>query len=194
VSLALAPGFAAGLLEPDVVVVAASGTSGAGRGLKTSLLATEVMGSMSPYGVGGTHRHTPEMEQNLTAAAGEPVAVSFTPTLAPMARGILATCTARLRPGAPADPDAVRAAWTECYAKEHFVHVLPQGRWPRTADTLGSNSVQLQFMVDARTFRVVVVACLDNLTKGTAGGAIQSANLALGLPESTGLPISGVAP
>jgi N-acetyl-gamma-glutamyl-phosphate reductase len=192
VSLALAPGFAAGLLEPDVVVVAASGTSGAGRAAKTNLLGSEVMGSMSPYGVGGVHRHTPEMEQNLSLAAGGPVAVSFTPTLAPMPRGIIATCTARLVPGT--DPAAVRAAWVDRYADEPFVHVLPEGRWPRTADTLGANTVLLQVTVDARTRRVVVVACEDNLTKGTAGGAIQSANLALDLPETLGLPVSGLAP
>jgi len=194
VSLALAPGFAAGLLEPDVVVVAASGTSGAGRSLKPNLLGSEVMGSMSPYGVGGVHRHTPEMEQNLSRAAAEPVRVSFTPTLAPMARGILATCTARLRPGADADPDAVRKVWLDAYADEPFVHVLPAARWPRTADTLGANTVQLQVAVDARVGRVVVVAAIDNLTKGTAGGAIQCVNLALDLPEVLGLPISGLAP
>lgn len=192
VSLALAPGFAAGLLEPDVVVVASSGTSGAGRAVKANLLGSEVMGSMSPYGVGGVHRHTPEMEQNLSLAAGGPVAVSFTPTLAPMPRGIIATCTARLVPGT--DPAAVRAAWVDRYADEPFVHVLPEGRWPRTADTLGANTVLLQVTVDARTGRVVVVACEDNLTKGTAGGAIQSANLALDLPETLGLPVSGLAP
>ena len=194
VSLALAPGFSAGLLEPDVVVVAASGTSGAGRSLKANLLGSEVMGSMSPYGVGGVHRHTPEMEQNLGLAAAEPVRVSFTPTLAPMARGILATCTARLRPGADADPDAVRKVWLDAYADEPFVHVLPAGRWPRTADTLGANTVHLQVAVDARSGRVIVVAAVDNLTKGTAGGALQSVNLALDLPETVGLPTSGLAP
>jgi N-acetyl-gamma-glutamyl-phosphate reductase len=192
VSLALAPGFAAGLLGPDVVVVAASGTSGAGKSLKPNLLGTEVMGSMSPYGVGGVHRHTPEMEQNLTGAGGEPVRVSFTPTLAPMARGILATCTARLRPDA--EPDAVRAAWTSAYADEPFVHVLPEGRWPRTADTLGANTAIVQIALDERVGRVIVVAAIDNLTKGTAGGAIQSANLALDLPETLGLPTTGLAP
>jgi N-acetyl-gamma-glutamyl-phosphate reductase len=192
VSLALAPGFAARLLEPDVVVVAASGASGAGRSLKPSLLGSEVMGSMSPYGVGGVHRHTPEMEQNLAAAAGEPVRVSFTPTLAPMTRGILATSTARLRPGA--DPAAVRKTWVDAYAGEPFVHVLPEGRWPRTADTLGANTVLLQVTADERAGRVIVVTAIDNLTKGTAGGAVQSANLALGLPETTGLPTAGLAP
>jgi len=193
ISLALAPGFAAGLLEAqDVVVVAASGTSGAGRSLKPHLLGSEVMGSMSPYGVGGGHRHTPEIEQNLSRAAGEPVSVSFTPTLAPMPRGILATCTARLRPGT--DPASVRAAWETAYAAEPFVHLLPEGSWPATASVVGSNHVQLQVAVDERLGRVVVVSAIDNLTKGTAGAAVQCANLALGLEETLGLPIAGVAP
>ena len=192
-SLALAPGFAAGLLEPeDIVVVAASGTSGAGRSLRANLLGSEVMGSMSPYGVGGGHRHTPEIEQNLGLAAGEPTRVSFTPTLAPMARGILATCTARLKPGVSAE--AVREAWQGSYADETFVHVLPEGRWPRTADTLGANTALIQVAVDPRVGRVIAVSAIDNLAKGTAGGAIQSANLALGLPETLGLPVAGLAP
>ena len=170
-SLALAPGFTAGLLDPtDVVIVAARGTSGAG----------------------GVHRHTPEIEQNLTAAAGSPVTVSFTPTLAPMSRGILATCTARLLPGA--DPAAVRAAWEAAYADEAFVQLLAPGVWPRTADVLGSNSVHIQVTVDERVGRAIAVAAADNLAKGTAGGAIQCANIALGLPETTGLPVAGVAP
>jgi N-acetyl-gamma-glutamyl-phosphate reductase len=196
VSLALAPGFAAGLLGPDVVAVAACGTSGAGKALKPNLLGSEVMGSMSPYAVGGSHRHTPEMEQNLALAGGQPVRVSFTPTLAPMARGILATCTAPLLAGVAGPPDGeqVRAAWERAYADEPFVHLLPPGRWPRTADTLGASTVLLQLAVDRRTARVVVVAALDNLAKGTAGGAVQSANLAVGLPETMGLPITGLAP
>lgn len=199
VSLALAPGFAAGLIEPDVVVVAASGTSGAGKAAKPHLIGSEVMGSMSPYGVGGVHRHTPEMEQNLALAAKEPVAVSFTPTLAPMARGILATVTARLRPGASvraghATADQIRQAWVEAYIAEPFVHVLPEGRWPRTADTLGANTAHLQVTLDERTDRVVVVCAIDNLTKGTAGGAVQSMNIALHLPETTGLAVAGLAP
>jgi N-acetyl-gamma-glutamyl-phosphate reductase len=203
VSLALAPGFAAGLLDPqDVVVVAASGTSGAGKSLKPHLLGAEVMGAMSPYGVGGTHRHTPEIEQNLTAAAGAggaDVQVSFTPTLAPMPRGILATCTARLREpaadtGAPARTLGIREAWEKAYADEPFVHLLPEGQWPSTASVLGSNNVHVQVTVDARAGRVVAVAAVDNLTKGTAGAAVQCMNLALGLAETTGLPAAGVAP
>ena len=191
--LALAPGFAAGLLEPqDVVIVAASGPSGAGKALKPHLLGAEVMGGMSPYGVGGGHRHTPEIEQGLAQAAGEPVRVSFTPTLAPMSRGILATATARLRPGVAAAD--VRAAWAAAYGGERFVHLLPEGQWPTTKAVLGSNHVQLQLAVDERAGRVIVCAALDNLTKGTAGGAVQSMNIALGLPEQAGLEQQGVAP
>ena len=191
--LALAPGFAAGLLEPqDVVIVAASGTSGAGKALKPHLLGAEVMGGMSPYGVGGGHRHTPEIEQGLAQAAGEPVRVSFTPTLAPMSRGILATATARLRPGVAAAD--VRDAWAAAYGGERFVHLLPEGQWPTTKAVLGSNHVQLQLAVDERAGRVIVCAALDNLTKGTAGGAVQSMNIALGLPEQAGLEQQGVAP
>jgi N-acetyl-gamma-glutamyl-phosphate reductase len=193
VSLALAPGLAVGVLAPDdIVVVAASGTSGAGKGVKPHLLGSEVMGSMSPYGVGGVHRHTPEIEQNLSRAADTPVTVSFTPTLAPMARGILATCTARLAPGTEAS--AVRGAWEQAYPDEPFVHVLPEGQWPRTADVLASNNVHVQVGVDERAGRVVVVSAVDNLTKGTAGAAVQCANIALGLDETTGLPVAGVAP
>ncbi|MGL5853304.1 MAG: N-acetyl-gamma-glutamyl-phosphate reductase, partial [Phycicoccus sp.] len=193
VSLALAPGLATGVVEPDdVVVVAASGTSGAGRAVKPHLLGAEVMGAMTPYGVGGVHRHTPEIEQNLGDAAGAPVTVSFTPTLAPMPRGILATCTARVVEGSTAH--TVREAWEEGYADEPFVHVLPEGQWPSTGSVLGSNCVHVQVALDARVGRVVAVAAVDNLTKGTAGAAVQCLDLALGLPETAGLPIAGVAP
>ena len=192
VTLAMAPALAAGLVEPDVVVVAASGTSGAGKAAKPHLLGSEVMGSASAYGVGGVHRHTPEMVQNLAQAAGTPVTVSFTPTLVPMSRGILATCSAKLAPGV--DAGAARAAYEKAYADEPFVHLLPEGQWPTTAAVLGANTVQLQLAVDPDAGRLVVVAAVDNLTKGTAGGALQCANLALGLPETTGLPLVGVAP
>jgi N-acetyl-gamma-glutamyl-phosphate reductase len=192
VTLALAPALAAGLVEPDVVVVAASGTSGAGKSPKPHLLGSEVMGAASAYGVGGVHRHTPEMMQNLAQAAGQSVTVSFTPTLVPMSRGILATCSAKLTPGT--DAAAARAAYEKTYADEAFVHLLPEGQWPTTAAVLGANTVQLQLAVDPDAGRLVVVAAVDNLTKGTAGGALQCANLALGLPETTGLPLVGVAP
>ncbi|SEO94144.1 N-acetyl-gamma-glutamyl-phosphate reductase [Trujillonella endophytica] len=192
VTLAMAPALAAGLVENDVVVVAASGTSGAGKSAKTHLLGSEVMGSVSAYGVGGVHRHTPEMVQTLSRAAGAPVSVSFTPTLVPMSRGILATCSARLAPGT--DAAAARAAYASAYADEPFVHLLPEGQWPTTAQVLGANTVAIQVAVDPDVGRLVVVAAVDNLTKGTGGAAIQCANLALGLPETTGLPLVGVAP
>jgi N-acetyl-gamma-glutamyl-phosphate reductase len=189
-SLALAPALAAGLVEPEVVVTAVSGTSGAGKSPKPHLLGSEVMGAVSAYGVGGAHRHTPELVQNLSAAAGAPVAVSFTPVLAPMPRGILATCSARSTAGR----DELVAAYREAYAKEPFVHLLPDGTWPSTAMTLAANTVALQLTVDPDAGRLVVVAAIDNLTKGTAGGAVQCMNLAVGLPETTGLPLTGVAP
>jgi N-acetyl-gamma-glutamyl-phosphate reductase len=192
ISLALAPALAASLVEPDVVAVAVSGTSGAGRGLKPHLLGTEVMGSASAYGVGGVHRHTPEIAQNLSAVANAPVKVSFTPVLAPMPRGILATCSAPLTPGI--DAAAARKTYQAAYADEPFIHLLPEGVWPATSATLGGNAVHLQVTVDADANRLVVVAAVDNLTKGTAGAAIQSMNLALGLPETTGLSTVGVAP
>jgi N-acetyl-gamma-glutamyl-phosphate reductase len=192
--VALAPLLAAGLADSgDIVIVAASGTSGAGRKPSAALLATEVVGAMSAYQVGGTHRHTPEIEQALREAAGGQPVVSFTPMLAPMPRGILATCTASLRdPGTPAS--ALRDALAAAYAGEPFVHLLPEGRWPTTAATLGSNAVHLQAAADSHAGRAVVVAALDNLGKGAAGQAIQAANLMLGLPETAGLTAQGLAP
>ncbi|MFF4357944.1 N-acetyl-gamma-glutamyl-phosphate reductase [Streptomyces sp. NPDC001604] len=191
-TLALFPAYAAGLAENEAVIVAASGTSGAGKAPKPHLLGSEVMGSMSPYGVGGGHRHTPEMIQNLSAAAGERVSVSFTPTLAPMPRGILATCSAKAKPGVTAE--SVRAAYEKAFADEPFVHLLPEGQWPATASVYGSNAVQVQVAYDEAAGRIIAISAIDNLTKGTAGGAVQSMNLALGLDESTGLSTIGVAP
>nr|WP_233549631.1 N-acetyl-gamma-glutamyl-phosphate reductase [Cellulomonas rhizosphaerae] len=193
VTLGLQPGVAAGLIEPqDLVAVLANGYSGAGRSLKTHLLASEALGAVQPYAVGGTHRHIPEIAQNLRSAGAEAVSISFTPTLVPMARGILATSTARLVPGT--DPATVREAWEQTYADEPFVHLLPEGQWPTTASTLGANTALVQVAVDEAAGRVVTVTAIDNLVKGTAGGALQSLNLALGLPETLGLPLDGVAP
>lgn len=192
VSLALFPAYQAGIAEPEAVITAATGTSGAGKALKPHLLGSEVMGSMSPYGVGGGHRHTPEMAQNLSAVAGERVTVSFTPTLAPMARGILATCSAKAKPGTTAQD--VHAAYEKAFADEEFVHLLPEGQWPATASVHGSNAVLIQVALDENAGRIIAVSAIDNLTKGTAGGAVQSMNIALGLPESTGLSTIGVAP
>lgn len=191
-TMTLAPAIQAGIVEPEVVIVAASGTSGAGKSLKPNMLGSEVMGSMSAYGVGGTHRHTPEIIQNLGALTDDDVTVSFTPLLAPMARGILATCSAPLHEGVTTQE--VRAVYDKAYAAEDFIHVLPEGQWPTTASVLGSNSIAIQAVADPDARRLVAVGAIDNLTKGTAGGAVQSMNLALGIDEHVGLPVAGVAP
>jgi N-acetyl-gamma-glutamyl-phosphate reductase len=190
--LALYPALAAGVADPEVVITAATGTSGAGKSLKPNLLGSEVMGNASAYGVGGTHRHTPEIVQNLGKAAGEQVKVSFTPVLVPMSRGILASGTAPARPGVTLQD--LRAVYQQAYADEPFVTLLPEGLWPQTGSVLSSNSVHLQVALDEAAGRITVVAAVDNLAKGTAGGAVQCMNLALGLPEGAGLSTVGVAP
>ena len=193
VTLALAPALQAGLVDGgDVVVVAPTGPSGAGKSLKPHLLGSELMGSASAYGVGGVHRHVPEMLQNFRKLGASAPTVSFTPVLVPMSRGILATVTAPL--AGPATAEGVRAAYAAAWADEPFVHLLPEGLWPQTQSVVGSNHVHVQVAVDAAANRLVAVAALDNLTKGTAGGAVQSMNLALGLSETLGLTTLGVAP
>lgn len=194
VALSLAPGIHAGVIEArDLVSVLAVGPSGAGKALKQHLLGAELMGSANPYAVGGTHRHIPEIQQALRwAGAATSPTLSFTPVLVPMSRGILATTSAPLAEGVTAAE--VRAAWVDAYGDEQFVRVLPEGVFPRTADTLGANTCLMGIAVDEAAGRVVVVAALDNLAKGTAGAAIQSANIALGLPEATGLSVNGLAP
>ena len=196
--LALAPLLGAGLVSPaDIVIVAASGTSGAGRSPRPDLLASEVMGSMSAYKAGGTHRHTPEIEQALGELAHSDVTISFTPVLAPMPRGILATCTARLTTATTneKDPDTVlRKAFEDAYAGGPFAHLLPAGQWPASGALSGSNGAHLQVTADTHAGRAVVVSAIDNLGKGAAGQAVQIANLMLGLPETAGLTSHGVAP
>jgi N-acetyl-gamma-glutamyl-phosphate reductase len=194
-TLTLAPAVAAGLVEPEVVVVAASGTSGAGKAAKPHLLGSEIMGNASAYAVGGSHRHTPEITQNLsglTGPEGATVAVSFTPLLVPMSRGILATCSAPLARDVSAAE--AREVYEAAYADEQFVHVLPEGLWPQTQSVTGSNAVHLQVTVDEAARRLVAVGAVDNLAKGTAGAAVQCMNLALGLDEGTGLTTIGLAP
>ncbi|WP_323793560.1 N-acetyl-gamma-glutamyl-phosphate reductase [Nocardioides sp.] len=191
-TLTLAPAIAAGIIEPDVVVVAASGTSGAGKAAKPHLLGSEVMGNASAYGVGGVHRHTPEIIQNLGGLTDADVSVSFTPMLVPMSRGILATCSAPLS----GDLTAQEAydVYAKAYADEPFVHLLPSGMWPQTQSVLGSNSVHVQVTVDTDARRLVAVGAVDNLAKGTGGAAVQCMNLALGLEEGLGLTTVGIAP
>ena len=193
VTLALLPAVAAGCVDTDsVVAVAATGASGAGRSVAPHLMASEVLGSAGAYGVGGVHRHTPEIEQNLLAAGARSARVSFTPVLTPMTRGILATVSAPLADAS--DDEDIRATYEKAYADEPFVHLLPPGRWPQTSSVLGSNAAHVQVGVDAHAERLVAVSAIDNLTKGTAGAAVQCMNLALGLPEGTGLPQTAVAP
>ncbi len=191
-TLTMAPALAAGLVERDIVVVAASGTSGAGKSTKTHLLGSEIMGNASAYAVGGSHRHTPEIVQNLSGLVDGPVSVSFTPMLVPMPRGILATCSAPLT----GDLSAEEAydVYAKAYADEQFVHLLPPGQWPQTKSVIGSNVVHLQVGVDQAARRLVAVGAVDNLAKGTAGAAVQCMNLALGLDEGLGLTTIGVAP
>ena len=191
-TLAMVPALAAGLVEPEIVVVAASGTSGAGKAAKAHLLGSEMMGNASAYGVGGGHRHTPEIIQNLSRVSGADVRVSFTPTLVPMSRGILATCSAPLVGDVSAD-DA-HEAYASAYADEPFVRVLPAGQWPQTQSVIGSNAVQLQVTVDPAARRLIAVGVVDNLAKGTGGAAVQCLNLALGLDETAGLSTVGLAP
>lgn len=193
-TLALLPAVTAGLIDADdIVVVLATAPSGAGKKLATTYLAAEIMGSATPYQVGGIHRHTPEMEQNLTACGAVDPHVSFTPMLVPMTRGILATCTAKLTDPSITAED-VQAAYHQAYAQEPFVHLLPPGVWPQTQATIGANTAHIQATVDPHAGRLVAIAAIDNLTKGTAGAAVQCTNLALGLDETTGLTTVGVAP
>ncbi|GEB24825.1 hypothetical protein BAU01nite_35580 [Brevibacterium aurantiacum] len=210
VTLGLAPLIQAGLAAPaGLNAVLANGVSGAGKALKPHLTAAEILGDASPYGTGGTHRHVPEIEQNLNGVVGAdaaegPTRISFTPTLVPMARGILATITAVPGESAPrtaeglldaaALKDQLGQAFDQAYAEEPFVRVLPEGQWPRTSSTTGSNLAHIQFTVDERASTILVVVALDNLVRGTAGQAIQSIHLALGLDETTALPLEGVAP
>ena len=210
VTLGLAPLIQAGLAAPTGLnAVLANGVSGAGKALKPHLTAAEVLGDASPYGTGGTHRHVPEIEQNLNGVIGAnaaegPTRISFTPTLVPMARGILATITAEPGESAPTtsegllDAAALRdqlgQAFEQAYSEEPFVRVLPEGQWPRTSSTTGSNLAHVQFTVDERAGKILVVVALDNLVRGTAGQALQSIHLALGLDETTALPLEGVAP
>lgn len=188
IASALAPLVASGIAHPeDVVVVASSGTSGAGRSAKIHLLATEVVGDLSGYKV-GAHQHVPEILQATGAKT-----LSMTPILAPMTRGILATVTARpTSSGTTADD--VRNVLKAAYDAEPFIHVMPEGVQPHTAATFGSNSIHLQGTVDVNSGRIIVTSAIDNLGKGAAGQAVQNANIMCGLGETSGLAVNGVAP
>ena len=189
ISLAIAPALVL-VDSSDIVVVAASGTTGAGRSAKVNLIGSEVMGSLSSYKFGGVHQHTPEIEEALTQVAGSEVKISFTPILAPMPRGILSTVTAKLT--ASATTESMHELYTKSYINDEFVTVLPLGQMPKTNSVIGSNHVHLQVAVDTHTNRLVVSAAIDNLGKGAAGQAIQNANLICGFAENSGLQILGL--
>jgi N-acetyl-gamma-glutamyl-phosphate reductase len=189
IALGIAP--ASGFADvSDVVVVAASGTTGAGRSAKINLIASEVMGSLTSYKFGGVHQHTPEIEEALTRATGTAAKISFTPILAPMPRGILATITMKLK--SAITTEAAHNFYIKAYRGEAFIKMLPLGQMPQTSSVLGSNYVAMQVAVDGHTNRLVISVALDNLVKGAAGQAIQNANLICGLPETIGLTGMGL--
>lgn len=191
VELGIAPAINSQLIDgKDIVVVAASGTTGAGRSAKINLLGSEVMNSLTSYKFGGVHQHTPEIEENLSAINGGQIGISFTPILAPMPRGILSTITAKLQNGI--SYSQVRDAYTSLYKDEPFIELLSEGQLPRTASVAGSNAVHIQVAEDQHTNRLIVSVAIDNLGKGASSQAIQNANLICGLPETTGLTAIGV--
>ena len=194
VTLALAPLLRAGLVDPArLAAVLPVGYSGAGRAAKQHLLFSEASGTAAPYAVGGTHRHVPEVLQNFRRSTGRDDArLGFTPVLVPMSRGILAVCTAPVPEGTTTAD--LLAALSADYADEHFVSVLPEGVFPATGEVVGANTIRIGAAVDARSGQATVISAIDNLVKGTAGAAVQSLNLALGLPETTGLTRTALAP
>ena len=189
IALAAAPAARAGFIDTsDLVVVAASGTTGAGRSSKINLSASEIMNSMTSYKFGGVHQHTPEIEETLTAVSGKETKISFTPILAPMPRGILATITAK----SSVDEKTLRSVYSDAYKNEKFVTVLEAGALPETSSLVGSNSVHMQIAIDSHTSRAVISVAIDNLGKGAAGQALQNANIMCGIEESAGLDAMGI--
>ncbi|GGG76690.1 N-acetyl-gamma-glutamyl-phosphate reductase [Corynebacterium pelargi] len=191
-TLALWPAVASGLIQSQINVVSITGVSGGGKKASVGLLGSETMGSLKAYNTAGKHRHNPEIVQNLCAVGGKDIALSFTPVLAPLPRGILSTATALLADGA--DEASVRAAYEQAYADEPFVHLLPAGQQPQTQSVVGSNACHVQVEVDNKAGTVLLTSAIDNLCKGTAGAAVQCMNISLGYEETAGLAIAGVAP
>lgn len=191
-TLAALPAVALGLIEPDLSIVSVTGVSGAGKKAAVALLGSETMGSLKAYNTAGRHRHTPEIAQNFREVTGEDVRVSFTPVLAPLPRGILTTVTAPVREGVTTE--SAHERYTEFYANEQFVWVLPAGSQPQTQHVVGSNMCHIQVEVDEAAGKLLITSAIDNLTKGTAGAAVQCMNIALGWDEAAGLPTAAVAP
>ena len=184
-TLSIQPVLKAGLIDPKSIIIdAKSGTSGAGRGAKVDNLYCEVNESIKAYGV-TVHRHTPEIEEQLSYIAGKEVLINFTPHLVPMNRGILITAYANLLK--PVTYEEVKKLYDDCYEGERFVRVLDKNIYPETRNVHGSNYVDVNFRIDERTNRIIMMGAMDNLVKGAAGQAIQNMNLMFGLPEETGL-------
>jgi N-acetyl-gamma-glutamyl-phosphate reductase len=189
ISLGLAP--AIGFIDTtDIVVVAASGTTGAGRNAKINLIASEIMGSLTSYKFGGVHQHIPEIEQAITSLGKEKAKISFTPILAPMPRGILATITAKLTK--QISVEKLHQVFTTYYELAPFISVLPLGQLPKTSAVTGTNKAMMQVAIDENTNRVIISVAIDNLGKGAAGQAIQNANIVVGIDETTGLLHDGI--
>lgn len=183
--LSIYPLLKAGLIDPATIIIdAKSGVTGAGRGAKVANLYCEVNESIKAYGV-ASHRHTPEIEEQLGYVAGQEVLINFTPHLTPMNRGILVTAYASLLK--KVSYEDVKAIYDECYKDEFFVRVLDKDRFPETRNVKGSNFVDVNFKIDERTGRVIMMGALDNVVKGAAGQAIQNMNIMFGLPENEGL-------
>lgn len=191
-TLAGIPALAAELIEPDVSIVSITGLSGAGKKASVGLLGAETIGSLRAYNTAGKHRHVPEIAQNLSKFASQAVKVSFNPVLAPITRGILTVLTAKLKKDCTTEQ--AQRIYTEFYGEERFVQVLAPHQQPETQHVIGSNLCQIQIEVDEASSKLVVTAAIDNLAKGTAGGAVQSMNVALGYDEAAGLPTIGLAP
>lgn len=189
IALASAPAVVGGIADAsDIVVVAASGTTGAGRSARVNLIGSEVMNSLTSYKFGGVHQHTPEIEEALTRLSSQEVKLSFTPILAPMPRGILATVTMKCE----RTIEELRKVYAAAYANEKFVTLLPEGSLPETSSLIGSNGIHLQVAIDRHTSRLIISAAIDNLGKGAAGQALQNANIMAGLPEDHGLSAIGI--
>lgn len=190
--LSIYPCVKEGLIDPNTIIIdAKSGTSGAGRGAKVDNLFCEVNENIKAYGVAG-HRHTPEIEEQLSYAAGEPVLINFTPHLVPMQRGILVTAYASLKKDV--SYEEVKAAYDKYYNKERFVRVLEKDVCPQTKWVEGSNFVDVNFKIDTRTKRIIMMGAMDNLVKGAAGQAVQNMNLMFGLDEAEGLCMAPMFP
>ncbi|MDO5098539.1 MAG: N-acetyl-gamma-glutamyl-phosphate reductase [Corynebacterium sp.] len=191
-TFAMLPAIINDLVLPDLSFVSITGVSGGGKKASVGLLGSETMGSLKAYNTAGKHRHNPEIKQNLQAFCHDEISVSFTPVLAPLPRGILTTASAPLK--SPLSTQEARETYADFYHLEPFVYLVPDGEQPQTQNVVGTNMCHVQVEVDKEANRLLVTTAIDNLTKGTAGAAVQCMNIALGFAETAGLPRNAVAP